>query len=61
MGERLCELAREDERIVAVTAAMPDGTGLTPFAQQFPQRFFDVGIAEQHGVTLCARHGCWGA
>ena len=54
MGERLCELAREDERIVAVTAAMPDGTGLTPFAQQFPQRFFDVGIAEQHGVTLCA-------
>ena len=50
----LIAAARRDKRIVAVTAAMPSGTGLDAFAEQFPQRCFDVGIAEQHGVTFCA-------
>ncbi|GFO65154.1 1-deoxy-D-xylulose-5-phosphate synthase [Geomonas paludis] len=53
-GETIKRLAQEDERIVAITAAMPDGTGLTPFAKEFPERFFDVGIAEQHAVTFAA-------
>jgi 1-deoxy-D-xylulose-5-phosphate synthase len=53
-GKTLTELAREDERIVAVTAAMPEGTGLMAFSQEFPERFFDVGIAEQHAVTFAA-------
>jgi 1-deoxy-D-xylulose-5-phosphate synthase len=53
-GDIMVELAREDERIVAVTAAMPEGTGLGNFAEEFPKRFFDVGIAEQHGVTFAA-------
>ena len=53
-GSALCKLAAEDERIVAITAAMPDGTGLSTFAKDFPGRFFDVGIAEQHGVTFAA-------
>jgi len=50
----LIEAARKDDRIVAVTAAMPSGTGLDLFAQEFPSRTFDVGIAEQHGVTFAA-------
>jgi len=53
-GDCMVALAERDERIVAVTAAMPEGTGLTHFAERFPQRFFDVGIAEQHGVTFAA-------
>ncbi len=53
-GETMIELAENDKRIVAVTAAMPEGTGLKEFAQIFPQRFFDVGIAEPHGVTFAA-------
>ncbi|RNC68378.1 MAG: 1-deoxy-D-xylulose-5-phosphate synthase [Desulfuromonadales bacterium] len=53
-GDALVKLAEEDEKIVAITAAMPDGTGLTPFAKRFPERFFDVGIAEQHGLTFAA-------
>jgi 1-deoxy-D-xylulose-5-phosphate synthase len=53
-GDTMVELAREDQRIVAVTAAMPEGTGLSGFAEAFPKRFFDVGIAEQHGVTFAA-------
>lgn len=53
-GSALCKLAAEDERIAAITAAMPDGTGLTGFAKEFPERFFDVGIAEQHAVTFAA-------
>jgi len=53
-GSALCKLAAEDERITAITAAMPDGTGLTGFSKEFPDRFFDVGIAEQHGVTFAA-------
>jgi 1-deoxy-D-xylulose-5-phosphate synthase len=47
-------LAEEDPKLVAVTAAMPDGTGLSPFASLYPNRFFDVAIAEQHGVTFAA-------
>jgi len=53
-GETMVKLAGVDEKIVAITAAMPDGTGLTPFAKAYPQRFFDVGIAEQHGLTFAA-------
>jgi 1-deoxy-D-xylulose-5-phosphate synthase len=53
-GRTLVELAREDERVVAITAAMPLGTGLTEFAERFPERFYDIGIAEQHGVTFAA-------
>lgn len=53
-GETMIRLAGEDEKIIAVTAAMPEGTGLTKFHELFPERFFDVGIAEQHGVTFAA-------
>ncbi len=53
-GDTLVELAEKDDRIVAVTAAMPEGTGLAKFSERFPDRFFDVGIAEQHGVTFAA-------
>jgi 1-deoxy-D-xylulose-5-phosphate synthase len=53
-GETLVQLAAEDKKIVAITAAMPDGTGLNKFSQQFPERFFDVGIAEQHAMTFAA-------
>jgi 1-deoxy-D-xylulose-5-phosphate synthase len=53
-GAALCKLAAEDERIAAITAAMPDGTGLSGFAKKYPKRFYDVGIAEQHGVTFAA-------
>ncbi len=53
-GDTMVELAEEDSKIVAITAAMPEGTGLTKFAESFPDRFFDVGIAEQHGVTFAA-------
>lgn len=53
-AESLIAEARRDDKIVAVTAAMPDGTGLDLFAKHFPKRMFDVAIAEQHGVTFCA-------
>jgi len=53
-GETLIKLAKKDEKIVAVTAAMKDGTGLKQFAKEFPDRFFDVGIAEQHALALIA-------
>ena len=53
-SKKLVELAGKDKRIVAITAAMPDGTGLTRFKKEFPDRFFDVGIAEQHVVTSAA-------
>lgn len=53
-GATLVQLAREDKRIVAITAAMKEGTGLTGFAEEFPDRFFDVGIGEQHAVTFAA-------
>lgn len=51
-GEVMCSLAEKDGRICAVTAAMAEGTGLAEFANRFPKRFFDVGIAEQHAVTF---------
>jgi len=53
-GETLLKLAKSDDRIIAVTAAMPEGTGLAKFAEVYPDRFFDVGIAEQHAVTFAA-------
>lgn len=53
-GQALIKLAEQDDRVVAITAAMPDGTGLSPFAKRFPDRFFDVGIAEQHALTFAA-------
>jgi 1-deoxy-D-xylulose-5-phosphate synthase len=53
-GQSLINEARKDSKIVAVTAAMPSGTGLDLFGKEFPTRTFDVGIAEQHGVTFCA-------
>ena len=53
-GKKLVELAKTDKNIVAITAAMRDGTGLTEFAREFPDRFFDVGIAEQHALTMAA-------
>lgn len=56
----LIELAEKDPRIVAVTAAMPEGTGLAAFGERFPKRFFDVGIAEAHAVTFSAGMACAG-
>lgn len=53
-GRALTELAAQDERVVAITAAMAGGTGLTGFAKAYPERFFDVGIAEQHAVSMAA-------
>lgn len=53
-GETLVSLANENEKIVAITAAMTSGVGLTKFAQLYPNRFFDVGIAEQHALTMAA-------
>ena len=53
-GEKLVELASKNEKIVAITAAMKDGTGLTEFAEKYPDRYFDVGIAEQHALTFAA-------
>lgn len=53
-GQNLCELAEKDEKIVAITAAMCDGTGMTSFAERFPERFFDVGIAEGHAVSMAS-------
>ena len=53
-GDAIVELARRNERIYAITAAMPDGTGLIKFSKEFPERFSDVGIAEQHAVTFAA-------
>ncbi len=54
LGDKLVELAQNDDKIVAITAAMKDGTGLTEFASEFPDRFFDVGIAEQHALCMAA-------
>lgn len=54
LGEKLVELAKKNEKIVAITASMKDGTGLTQFAKEFPERFFDIGIAEQHAVGVAA-------
>lgn len=59
-GSTLEKLAEDDERVIAITAAMPDGTGLNSFAKKHPDRFFDVGIAEQHAVTFAAGLACEG-
>lgn len=53
-SDAICKLAKEDKDIVAVTAAMPDGTGLSEFSVEYPDRFFDVGIAEAHAITSAA-------
>ena len=53
-AKQMIKLAKENDKIVGITAAMPDGTGLIDFSKQFPNRFFDVGIAEQHAVTMAA-------
>ena len=53
-SKELIKVAKKDKKIVAITAAMPSGTGLDKFAEKFPERFFDVGIAEQHAVTFAA-------
>lgn len=59
-GETMCELMAADEKIVALTAAMPDGTGMDFVLEKYPERSFDVGIAEQHAVTFCAGMACEG-
>jgi 1-deoxy-D-xylulose-5-phosphate synthase len=59
-GKTMCELAAKDSRIVGITAAMCEGTGLDEFAKKFPERFFDVGIAEQHAVTFATGLACEG-
>ncbi|MCY7375484.1 MAG: 1-deoxy-D-xylulose-5-phosphate synthase [Pyrinomonadaceae bacterium] len=59
-GETMCELMAADDKIVALTAAMPDGTGMDLVLGKFPERAFDVGIAEQHAVTFCAGMACEG-
>lgn len=53
-SKTICEIARKDSRVVTITAAMPEGTGLVEFSKRFPKRFFDVGIAEAHAVTMAA-------
>ena len=53
-GDKLCELAKNNKNIVAITAAMKDGTGLSKFSEMYKERFYDVGIAEQHALTLAA-------
>lgn len=57
-SEQLIKQAQNDNKIIAITAAMPSGTGLDKFAKEFPQRYFDVGIAEQHAVTFAAGMAC---
>jgi 1-deoxy-D-xylulose-5-phosphate synthase len=59
-GDTMCDLMARDERIVALTAAMPDGTGVDKVLENFPTRAFDVGIAEQHAITFCAGMACEG-
>lgn len=54
VGEKLCDLAQKDEKVVAICAGMKDGTGLNKFSEKFPKRFYDVGIAEEYAVTLAA-------
>ncbi len=59
-GKAMCDLAERDSRVVGITAAMSEGTGLDEFAKRFPDRFFDVGIAEQHAVTFACGLACEG-
>ncbi|MBA8883831.1 1-deoxy-D-xylulose-5-phosphate synthase [Dokdonella fugitiva] len=60
-GDWLCDMAAADERLYGITPAMREGSGLVRFSKEFPQRYFDVGIAEQHAVTLAAGMACEGA
>ena len=57
-GEWLCDMAKEDQRLIGITPAMREGSGLVQFEAQFPDRYFDVGIAEQHAVTFAAGIAC---
>ncbi|MCV6637102.1 1-deoxy-D-xylulose-5-phosphate synthase [Candidatus Albibeggiatoa sp. nov. NOAA] len=59
-GQWLCDMAEQDERLVGITPAMREGSGLVAFSEQFPERYVDVGIAEQHAVTLAAGMACEG-
>ncbi len=59
-GQWLCDMARQDNRLVGITPAMKEGSGMVKFAEEFPDRFFDVGIAEQHAVTFAAGLACEG-
>ncbi|MGE4124146.1 MAG: 1-deoxy-D-xylulose-5-phosphate synthase [Pusillimonas sp.] len=59
-GQWLCDMARHDDRLVAVTPAMREGSGMLEFHRQFPERYFDVGIAEQHAVTFAGGMACEG-
>jgi 1-deoxy-D-xylulose-5-phosphate synthase len=59
-GDWICDLAEQDERLVGVTPAMREGSGLVEFERRFPKRYFDVGIAEQHAVTFAAGMACEG-
>ena len=60
-GNWLCDMAEQDERLLGITPAMREGSGLVKFSQQYPKRYFDVAIAEQHAVTLAAGQACQGA
>jgi 1-deoxy-D-xylulose-5-phosphate synthase len=60
-GDWLCDMAAQDERLLGITPAMREGSGLVKFSEQFPKRYFDVAIAEQHAVTLAAGQACQGA
>ncbi|MDP3330663.1 MAG: 1-deoxy-D-xylulose-5-phosphate synthase [Methylococcaceae bacterium] len=60
-GHWLCDMAAQDERLLGITPAMREGSGLVKFSQQYPKRYFDVAIAEQHAVTLAAGQACQGA
>lgn len=60
-GDWLCDMAAEDDKLLAITPAMREGSGLVRFSQEYPQRYFDVAIAEQHAVTLAAGMACEGA
>ena len=59
-GSWLCDMAKADDKLVAITPAMREGSGLVEFSEQFPERYFDVGIAEQHAVTVAAGMACDG-
>lgn len=59
-GQWLCDMAVQDERLLGITPAMREGSGLVEFSQRFPERYFDVAIAEQHSVTLAAGQACQG-
>ncbi|NQY27047.1 MAG: 1-deoxy-D-xylulose-5-phosphate synthase [Piscirickettsiaceae bacterium] len=59
-GDWLCDMAKESDDLIAITPAMCDGSGLNAFAEQYPKRYFDVGIAEQHAITLAAGIACEG-